>query len=74
MDIIIDNRIVSDETFATRFSLFLKDIQVNDPMSLEELEYMRRVAKSLLINQINTATEKYEKEYLNRCHPNGIKI
>ena len=37
MNIIKDNRIVSDKTFATRFVRFLKDIQVNDPMSEEEL-------------------------------------
>ncbi|MBX7050150.1 MAG: hypothetical protein K1X40_13325 [Chitinophagales bacterium] len=58
MNIIKDNRIVSDKTFATRFVRFLKDIQVNDPMSEEELEYMRMVAKSLLLHQANTATEK----------------
>lgn len=72
MDIIKDNRLVSDKSFATRFVSFLKDIQVNDPMSEEELEYMRNVAQSLLLHQANTATEKEEKEYLNRCHPNGI--
>lgn len=72
MNIIKENRIVSDETFATRFVSFLKDIQVNDPWSEEELEYMRIVAKSLLLHQANTATEKEEKDYLHRCHPNGI--
>jgi hypothetical protein len=72
MDIIKDNRIVSDKTFASRFVSFLKDIQVNDPMSEEELEYMRKVANSLLLHQANTATEKEEKEYLARCYPNGI--
>jgi hypothetical protein len=72
MDIIKDNRIIYDTTFATRFVNFLKDVQVNDPMSYEELDYMRRVAKSLLIHQANTATEKKEKEYLHICHPNGI--
>lgn len=72
IQIIKDNRIVSDKTFATRFLLFIKDIQVNDPMSMEELEYMRMVAKSLLIYQYNTATEKEELNYLYRCHPNGI--
>jgi hypothetical protein len=72
MNIIKDNRIVSDKTFATRFVMFLKNIQVNDPMSQEELEYMQRVSKSLLLHQANTVTEKEEKEYLNRCHPNGV--
>jgi hypothetical protein len=72
MNIIKENRIVSDKTFATRFVSFLKDIQVNDPMSDEELEYLRRVAHSLLLHQYNTCTEKEELNYLDRCHPNGI--
>lgn len=70
--IIKDNRIVSNTTFATRFNSFLKDIQVNDPMSEEELDYMRRVAKSLLLYQIDTVIDKDEKEYLKRCHPKLI--
>lgn len=73
MPIIKDNRIVSDTTFATRFVSFLKDITVNDPMSEEEIDYMRNVANSLLVHQANTATEIGEKDYLQRCHPNGIK-
>jgi len=72
MNIIKDNRIVSDKTFATRFSSFLKDIQVADPMSEEELEYLRWVAHSLLLHQANTCTETEELNYLERCHPNGI--
>jgi hypothetical protein len=72
MNIIKDNRIISDITFATRFVMFLKNIQVNDPMSQEELEYMNRIANSLLLHQANTVTEKEKKEYLNRCHLNSI--
>ena len=72
MNIIKDNRIVSDKTFATRFVSFLKDIQVNDPMGEEELEYMRMVAHSLLVYQANTCAEKEELNYLDRCHPNGL--
>lgn len=67
-NVIIDNRIVNDITFATRFSNFLKDIQVNDPMSEEELEYMRRIAKLLLFQQINSATDESEVKYLRNCH------
>jgi hypothetical protein len=70
--IIKDNRLVSDKTFATRFVGFLKDIQINDVMGEEELDYMRRVAHLLLLHQANTSTDKGEKEYLHRCHPNGI--
>ena len=72
MNIIKENRIVSDRTFATRFLGFLKDIQVNDPMSAEELEYLRRVANSLLVHQKNTCTEKQELDYLNTVHSKGI--
>jgi hypothetical protein len=72
MNIIKDNRIVSDTTFATRFVSFLKDIQVNDQMSYEELEYLRRIAHLLLLHQANTSTDKDENDYLHRCHPNGI--
>jgi hypothetical protein len=72
MSIIKENRIVSDTTFATRFVGFLKGVQVNDAMSEEELDYLKRVAQSLLIHQANTATDKDEKNYLHRCHPNGI--
>lgn len=72
MDIIKDNRIVSEHTFATRFVSFLKEIEVNDQMGQEELEYMRLVANSLLRHQYNTATKPEEKEYLDRCHPEGL--
>jgi hypothetical protein len=72
MSIIKQNRIVSDITFATRLVSFLKDIQVNDPMSEEELAYIKRVANSLLLHQANTCTEKEELNYLDRCHPKGI--
>ncbi len=72
MKIILDSRIVSDHTFATRLKSFLKDIQVNDLMSHEELEYIKRVADQLLKHQNETATEQSEIDYLKRCHPNGI--
>lgn len=72
MDIIKDNRIVSDTTFATRFVSFLRDIRVNDQMSEEELGYMRNVAKSLLKHQFDTATAKSEIDYLHMCHPNEL--
>jgi hypothetical protein len=68
MDIIKDNRIVNDTTFATRLKSFLKNIKVNDAMGEEELEYLQRVADDLVLHQVNTATDKYEKEYLNGCH------
>lgn len=72
MSIIKDNRIVSDTTFATRFLFFLQNIDVNDQMGYEELDYLQRIAKELLLHQANTAKDKQEKEYLHRCHPKGI--
>lgn len=68
MSIIKDNRIVCNITFATRFESFLKNIKVNDPMTEEELEYMRTVAQSLLLHQVRTATDEDELKYLCRCH------
>lgn len=61
-----DNRIVSNETFAIRFRDFIKDVQVNDPASDEEKEYLLSVANQLLKYQIQTATEKSEIDYLKR--------
>lgn len=69
MGIIKDNRIVSDYTFATRLVSFLKDVQVNDPITEEELEYLQKVAHKLLSHQVNSCTDKSEIEYLERCHP-----
>jgi hypothetical protein len=66
MNIIKDNRIVSDKTFAWRFLNFLENVEVNDAASDEELEYLTSVAHQLLIHQDNTATELEEVEYLNR--------
>jgi hypothetical protein len=61
-----DNRIVSDETFAVRFKNFIKDVQVNDPASEEEKEYLLNVANRLLKYQIETATDESEISYLKR--------
>ena len=66
--IIKDNRIVSDRTFANRLKNFLNEIRVSDPMSEEELDYLRRVADRLLMYQIDTVTEQREKDYLIRCN------
>lgn len=63
-----DNRIVSDETFAIRFKNFIKDVQVNDPASEEEQEYLLSVANSLLKYQIQTVTKDSEINYLKRLN------
>ena len=65
---IIDNRIVSDITFATRFKQFLEWIPKNwwmsQPHYYEEYEYMMYVANSLLEFQKNTCEKNEEKQYL----------
>ena len=63
-----DNRIVSNETFAIRFRNFIKDVQVNDPASDEEKEYLLNVANSLLKYQIQTVTKDTEINYLKRLN------
>jgi hypothetical protein len=61
---IIDNRIVSNQTFAIRFRNFIRDTQVNDVASDEEKCYLLNVAQSLLNYQIETATDESELRYL----------
>ena len=65
-----DNRIIDSYTFAIRFKQFLDWIPENFYMSgphiLEEYEYMKYVADSLLKYQIQTATKDSEIEYLKR--------
>ena len=61
---IIDNRIVSNQTFAIRFRDFIKITNVNDAISEEEKEYLLRVAEDLLHYQIETATDESELRYL----------
>lgn len=68
---ILDNRIVSDITFATRFSSFLDDIQVNDQAGEEELEYLKSVAGKLLTYQMATLKDNNEKDYFKNL---GYKI
>ena len=63
-----DNRIVSNETFAVRFRNFIKDVQVNDPASDDEKEYLLNVANQLLKYQIQTAIDKSEIDYLKRLN------
>ncbi len=60
---ILNNRIVSDKTFAKRLVSFLSDIQVADAISYDELEYLKYVAKKLLDYQLATITDENEKKY-----------
>ena len=65
---IIDNRIISSETFAVRFKSFIENTNVNDACSFEEKEYLLNVANQLLQYQIQTATDKEEINYLKRLN------
>ena len=66
---IIDNRIVSDKTFAVRLSNFLSRIPFQFVQSqlynLEEYAYLTHIAERLLQYQKETATNKEEIQYLN---------
>lgn len=63
---IIDNRLVSDMTFAIRFRDFIKDVDVNDAISEEEKEYLLMVAEELIDWQLHTSSQASdeEKQYL----------
>ena len=61
-----DNRIVSDKTFAIRLRNFIKNVQVNDAASEEERDYLLMVSKDLLQYQVDTATDKFELEYIKK--------
>lgn len=63
-----DNRIVDSKTFAVRFKQFLdwipKEFYMSGPHILEEYEYMKDIADSLLKYQIQTVTNEEEINYL----------
>lgn len=61
-----DNRIVNDTTFAIRLKLFIDNVDVCDCASEEEKEYIQQVAVKLIKYQVETATDKKEKDYLKR--------
>lgn len=61
-----DNRIINDQTFATRLLSFLDRTDVVYQSSHEEKEYLMQVAKNLLEYQKRTANTKEEKDYLLR--------
>ena len=62
-----NNRIVKDKTFALRLLSFALDTQCADACSEDEKESMVSYSTSLLKYQIETATDKYELDYLKRC-------
>lgn len=62
---IIDNRIISDKTFALRLVSFINNTIANDCASIEEKIYLLNMAKNLLKYQIVTAKEQSELSYIN---------
>jgi hypothetical protein len=60
---IIDNRIVSDKTFAVRLYKFVDSVQVNDMAGEEEKEYILGVAKRLIAHQKATINTSAESDY-----------
>lgn len=60
---IIDNRIVSDKTFAIRLYNFVNGVDVHDMASEEEKGYILKVASRLLAYQRSTITSTSEREY-----------
>lgn len=60
---IIDNRIVSDKTFAVRLYNFLNAVQVNDMAGEEEKEYLLSVARRLIAHQKATISTAAESDY-----------
>lgn len=61
-----DNRIVSDRTFARRLRTHLKSVTANCAMGDEEVDYLKRVADSLLEYQMETCPDD-ERRYHENC-------
>lgn len=61
---IIENRLVSDKTFALRLLNFIKNVDTADLPGTEEKQYLIRVAESLITWQKRTACNQEEIEYL----------
>ena len=67
-----DNRIVKDKTFALRLLRFALETQSGDACGEDEKESMISYSTSLLKYQIETATDQYELDYLDRCNAKAI--
>ena len=63
-----NNRLVKDKTFALRLLSFALETMCSDPCSEDEKESMISYSTSLLKYQIETATDKDELDYLERCN------
>ncbi len=65
-DIIKNNRLVSDKTFAIRLQSFMQTVIVSDACTSDEVEYFKSVANSLLSHQLYTVEDTEEIAYLTR--------
>lgn len=63
-----ENRIVKDYTFALRLLNFALTTRCSDPCSEDEKESMISYSTTLLKYQIETVTDQYEIDYLERCN------
>ena len=60
-----------DKTFPVRFLSFLIDVEPSCPMGYEELQYLRKIAKTLLEHQLQNPAEG-EGEYLERINAKDL--
>ena len=65
-NIIKDNRLVSNYTFAKRFLSFVESVNIADACGYDEKESMLNIAKGLLKYQCKTAEDENEIAYLKR--------
>ena len=63
-----ENRIVKNKTFALRLLSFALDTNCADACGEDEKESMISYSTTLLKYQIQTATDKDEIDYLERCN------
>lgn len=69
---IINNRLVSNKTFALRFLIFALETQCADACSEDEKEAMISHGTKLLKYQIKTAIDKNEIDYLENCNAKEV--
>lgn len=61
-----DNRLVKDQTFATRFLRFVESVEIGCAAGEDERDSMISYATDLLKYQVRTAEDEKEIEYLKR--------
>lgn len=69
---IVNNRLVKDKTFALRLLSLALSLEPTDPCMEDEKESFISYSSALLKYQIETATDKEERNYLHRCDALGL--